>query len=77
MFVESILGCSRPLSGKNMGGAWWAAKHRHHHLHSDTDDDVHSPRHTGFLYSHMGWIFARRHDTFDMVKVDDLRVTPS
>ena len=23
---------------------WWAAKHRHHHLHSDTQEDVHSPR---------------------------------
>ena len=23
---------------------WWAAKHRHHHLHSDTEHDVHSPR---------------------------------
>src|SRR5258708_1877470 len=22
---------------------WWAAKHRHHHLHSDTERDVHSP----------------------------------
>jgi stearoyl-CoA desaturase (Delta-9 desaturase) len=55
---------------------WWAAKHRHHHLHSDTEDDVHSPRHTGFLYSHMGWIFARRHDTFDMVKVDDFARYP-
>src|SRR5215468_8010312 len=29
---------------------WWAAKHRHHHLHSDTVQDVHSPRHKGFLY---------------------------
>jgi stearoyl-CoA desaturase (delta-9 desaturase) len=55
---------------------WWAAKHRHHHLHSDTEADVHSPRHTGFLYSHMGWIFARRHDVFDMVKVDDLARYP-
>ena len=55
---------------------WWAAKHRHHHLHSDTEDDVHSPRHTGFLYSHMGWIFARRHDTFDMVKVADFAKYP-
>jgi stearoyl-CoA desaturase (delta-9 desaturase) len=36
---------------------WWAAKHRHHHLHSDTDIDIHSPRHKGFLYSHVGWIF--------------------
>jgi stearoyl-CoA desaturase (delta-9 desaturase) len=55
---------------------WWAAKHRHHHLHSDTEDDVHSPRQTGFIYSHMGWIFARRHDSFDMIKVDDLARHP-
>src|ERR1700754_2970891 len=27
---------------------WWAAKHRHHHLYSDTAEDVHSPRHKGF-----------------------------
>ena len=53
---------------------WWAAKHRHHHLHSDTAQDVHSPRHRGFLYSHVGWIFARRHDTTDLVKVSDLAV---
>jgi stearoyl-CoA desaturase (delta-9 desaturase) len=55
---------------------WWAAKHRHHHLHSDTDRDVHSPRHTGFLYSHLGWIFSRAHDTFDPVKVADLTRYP-
>jgi stearoyl-CoA desaturase (delta-9 desaturase) len=51
---------------------WWAAKHRHHHLHSDTEDDVHSPRHTGFWYSHLGWIFARRHAKTDLTKVADL-----
>ena len=55
---------------------WWAAKHRHHHLHSDTEADVHSPRHTGFLYSHMGWIFARRHDTVDLVKIADFARYP-
>ena len=55
---------------------WWAAKHRHHHLHSDTEQDVHSPRHTGFLYSHVGWIFARRHDATDLVKVADLARYP-
>jgi stearoyl-CoA desaturase (delta-9 desaturase) len=55
---------------------WWAAKHRHHHLHSDTEADVHSPRHKGFIYSHMGWIFARRHDSFDMVKVADFAKYP-
>ena len=55
---------------------WWAAKHRHHHLHSDTPADVHSPRQRGFLYSHVGWIFARRHDQTDLVKIEDFARYP-
>lgn len=55
---------------------WWAAKHRHHHLHSDTEADVHSPRQRGFMYSHVGWIFDRKHDATDLVKVGDLTVYP-
>jgi stearoyl-CoA desaturase (delta-9 desaturase) len=55
---------------------WWAAKHRHHHLHSDTVQDVHSPRRHGFLYSHFGWIFARTHRTADLVKVADFARYP-
>ena len=55
---------------------WWAAKHRHHHLFSDTEHDVHSPRHTGFLYSHVGWIFAKRHDETNLVKIADFARYP-
>ena len=55
---------------------WWAAKHRHHHLHSDTPQDVHSPRHKGFFYSHVGWIFYRQHDLTDLVKVADFSTLP-
>ena len=55
---------------------WWAANHRHHHLHSDTEHDVHSPRQTGFLYSHLGWIFARRHDATDLTKIADFARYP-
>jgi stearoyl-CoA desaturase (delta-9 desaturase) len=55
---------------------WWAAKHRHHHLHSDTAQDVHSPRHKGFVYSHVGWIFDRKHDATDLAKVADLARYP-
>lgn len=55
---------------------WWAAKHRHHHIHSDTENDVHSPRHRGFFYSHVGWIFARQHDHADLTKVPDLTRYP-
>jgi len=55
---------------------WWAAKHRHHHLHSDTEEDVHSPVQNGFLYSHLGWIFTKRHDTADLTRVSDLTRFP-
>ncbi len=41
---------------------WWAAKHRNHHRHSDTAQDLHSPRLGGFFHSHVGWIFDRRND---------------
>jgi stearoyl-CoA desaturase (delta-9 desaturase) len=50
---------------------WWASKHRHHHLHSDTPNDIHSPRHRGFVYSHLGWIFARSSNATDLVKIAD------
>jgi stearoyl-CoA desaturase (delta-9 desaturase) len=55
---------------------WWAAKHRHHHLHSDTEQDTHSPRHKGFVFSHAGWIFYRQHDATDLVKVADFASYP-
>ena len=55
---------------------WWAAKHRHHHLHSDTVHDVHSPRQKGFLYSHVGWIFTAKHDATDLVKIADFARFP-
>jgi len=55
---------------------WWAAKHRHHHLHSDTAMDVHSPRQKGFFYSHLGWIFARVNDKADLTKVADFACYP-
>jgi stearoyl-CoA desaturase (delta-9 desaturase) len=56
---------------------WWAAKHRHHHLHSDTEDDVHSPVRKGFLYSHVGWIFDRRHpDQTDRTQGADFASAP-
>jgi len=59
-------------SSAQLGILWWAAKHRHHHRHSDTELDVHSPRQHGFLYAHMGWIFTARHDATDFDAVPDL-----
>ncbi len=72
---QFVLAClAQSTSQKSV--LWWAAKHRHHHLHSDTHADVHSPRHTGFFYSHVGWIFDRQHDGTDLVKIDDFARYP-
>jgi stearoyl-CoA desaturase (delta-9 desaturase) len=55
---------------------WWAAKHRHHHLYSDTSEDIHSPRRMGFFYSHVGWLVSRRHATTDLTSVADFARYP-
>ena len=55
---------------------WWATQHRHHHLHSDTERDLHSPCQKGFWYSHVGWIFARRQNSFDLNKIADFAKFP-
>jgi stearoyl-CoA desaturase (Delta-9 desaturase) len=51
------------------GPLWWAAAHRLHHKHSDTERDLHSPARRGFWYSHMGWWLGREHEQthFDMI----------
>jgi stearoyl-CoA desaturase (delta-9 desaturase) len=59
-------------SSAQRGALWWAAVHRHHHRHSDTEDDVHSPRMRGFFYSHVGWVFDRRNEKTEMDAVPDL-----
>jgi stearoyl-CoA desaturase (Delta-9 desaturase) len=51
------------------GPLWWAAAHRLHHKHSDTERDLHSPARRGFWFSHMGWWLGREHEKtrFDMI----------
>ncbi len=58
------------------GALWWAAIHRHHHLHSDTPEDIHSPRHHGFFYSHVGWIFNHNNWKPDYGTIRDLAKYP-
>jgi stearoyl-CoA desaturase (delta-9 desaturase) len=40
----------------------WAAMHRYHHANADSGADLHSPRHKGFWYSHMGWLLNQRYE---------------
>lgn len=55
-FLFALLG----NSSMQRGPLWWAATHRHHHKHSDHDEDIHSPVVSGFLWSHIGWLTSAR-----------------
>ena len=64
------------MSSTQKSVLWWAALHRHHHLHSDQEEDVHSPVHRSFFYSHVGWIFDKKHNTTRIDVVPDLAKFP-
>jgi stearoyl-CoA desaturase (delta-9 desaturase) len=53
-FVFAVIGCS----SVQRGPLWWAAHHRHHHIHSDDPEDLHSPRQKGLIWAHMGWFLT-------------------
>lgn len=53
-FIGAFIGCS---SGQR-GPLWWAAHHRRHHRHSDTDKDIHSPHSKGIFWSHTLWFMT-------------------
>jgi stearoyl-CoA desaturase (delta-9 desaturase) len=63
-------------SSAQRGILWWAAMHRHHHRHSDTEQDIHSPRQRGFLFAHVGWVFHPQNAETDLTAVPDLTKYP-
>jgi len=71
-FVFALLGAS----ATQRGPLWWAAHHRKHHRHADTERDVHSPRQHGFWWSHMGWITAAENFPTDLREVRDFARYP-
>jgi len=66
-FVLACLGCS----ALQKGPLWWVGHHRHHHLHADTPNDLHSPRTSSFWWSHLGWILAPDHNETNWQAVRD------
>lgn len=63
-------------SSAQRGVLWWAAKHRRHHKHSDTELDAHSPVRRGFLYAHLGWFFTPRHNDTELDAIPDFARFP-
>ena len=62
------------------GPLWWAAHHRRHHLHADTEHDLHSPLTRTLWRSHVGWFLSRDSRATDrnlipnLLKYRDLRL---
>jgi stearoyl-CoA desaturase (delta-9 desaturase) len=51
-------------------------EHRHHHRFSDQPQDVHSPLHKGFLWSHMGWILCDKYKSTNQALIRDFWAYP-
>lgn len=68
-FVFAVIGCT----AVQRGPLWWAAHHRGHHRHSDSERDIHSPHYKGFLWSHFGWFTCDVHFPTNYDKVKDFK----
>ncbi len=69
--VGQFLLATLAVSSAQKGVLWWAAHHRSHHTHSDTERDLHSPVKHGFWWAHVGWILCREHLATDFDRIKD------
>lgn len=64
------------MASAQKGILWWAANHRDHHSHSDTEKDLHSPVQHGFWHAHIGWIFEENSQGYNAKKIADFGKYP-
>ena len=70
-FVLAVLGATAAQKGP----LWWAAHHRQHHGHSDTEKDLHSPK-RGVWQSHWIWFLHHESTDVDYKKIVDFAKYP-
>jgi stearoyl-CoA desaturase (delta-9 desaturase) len=63
-------------SSAQLGPMWWAANHRHHHQHSDKEEDIHSPVVKDAFWSHIGWVLCRAYGSIRHDRIKDLSKYP-
>ncbi|MEM8866954.1 MAG: acyl-CoA desaturase [Verrucomicrobiota bacterium] len=59
-------------SSAQLGPMWWAANHRHHHQHSDKEEDIHSPVVKDAFWAHIGWVLCRSYGSIQFDRIKDL-----
>jgi fatty-acid desaturase len=57
--LEQLLICCAVFNGSGAPSTW-IANHRNHHANADTIEDVSSPRHGGFWWAHIRWLYQWR-----------------
>jgi len=57
------------------GPIWWAAHHRHHHVHADSEQDPHTPQ-DGFWHSHIKWFLMKKNFNTRSEYTKDLQQYP-
>lgn len=62
--VEQILIFFAVFNGSGSPSTW-IANHRNHHANSDTINDVSSPRHGGFWWAHLRWLYQWEASSMD------------
>ena len=63
-------------SSAQLGPMWWAANHRHHHQHSDKEEDIHSPVIRDAFWAHIGWVLCNAHSEIKYDRIKDLTKFP-
>lgn len=71
-FILAFLGGT----SAQLGALWWASHHRHHHLHSDTEKDIHSPHVRGLFWAHLGWLLCRKYARTELDRIRDFAKYP-
>jgi len=67
-FVIAFLG----TASYQKGPLWWSAHHRRHHLHADTEKDLHSPLTRTLWRSHVGWFLSNESVPTDTKLISNL-----
>lgn len=71
-FILAFLGGT----AAQLGPLWWAAHHRYHHQHADTENDIHSPITKGVFRAHIGWIMCRKYAKTELDRIPDFAKFP-
>ena len=70
--VEQVLVFFAVFNGSGTPSTW-IANHRNHHANADTIDDVSSPRHGGFWWAHLRWLYQWEPSSMERWSPDMIR----